>query len=49
MISYFAMKNKVNSPPVYSTLKPETSSASPSVKSNGAQFVSARFPRCLGG
>ena len=40
MFSYFAMKNKVNSPPVYSTLKPETSSDSPSVRSNGAQFVS---------
>lgn len=49
MFSYSAMKNRVNGPAVYSTLKPETSSASPSVRSNGAQFVSARFPTWLRG
>lgn len=36
------MKNRANGPPAYSTLYPETSSDSPSVKSNGARFVSAR-------
>ena len=41
MFAYSAMKNRVNGPAAYSTLKPETSYASPSVRSNGAQFVSA--------
>lgn len=41
MLAYSARKNKANGPPAYSTLKPETSSDSPSVKSNGARFVSA--------
>ena len=41
MFAYSARKNRVNAPAAYSTLKPETSSASPSVRSNGAQFVSA--------
>lgn len=41
MFAYSARKNKANGPPAYSTLKPETSSDSPSVKSNGARFVSA--------
>lgn len=39
---YSAMKNRANGPAAYSTLNPETSSDSPSVRSNGARFVSAR-------
>lgn len=39
---YSAMKNSANGPAAYSTLKPETNSDSPSVKSNGARLVSAR-------
>lgn len=35
------MKKRVNGPPVYSTLKPETSSDSPLVRLNGARFISA--------
>lgn len=35
------MKNRANGPAAYSTLKPETNSDSPSVRSNGARFVSA--------
>lgn len=42
MLAYSARKNSANGPPAYSTLKPETSSDSPSVRSNGARFVSAR-------
>lgn len=42
MFAYSARKNKANGPAAYSTLKPETSSDSPSVRSNGARFVSAR-------
>ena len=38
---YSAIKNSANGPAAYSTLKPETSSDSPSVKSNGARLVSA--------
>lgn len=41
MLAYSARKNSANGPPAYSTLKPETSSDSPSVRSNGARFVSA--------
>ena len=41
MLAYSARKNRANGPPAYSTLKPETSSDSPSVRSNGARFVSA--------
>jgi hypothetical protein len=41
MFIYSAMKNKVNGPVAYSTLNPDTSSDSPSVRPNGAQFVSA--------
>lgn len=41
MFAYSAMKNRANGPAAYSTLKPETSSDSPSVRSNGARFVSA--------
>lgn len=43
MFKYSDMKRRENSPPAYSTLKPETSSLSPSTKSNGARFVSARL------
>lgn len=42
MFAYSARKNKANGPPAYSTLKPETSSDSPSVRSKGARLVSAR-------
>jgi len=42
MLAYSARKNMANGPPAYSTLKPETSSDSPSVRSKGARFVSAR-------
>lgn len=42
MLAYSARKNKAKGPPAYSTLKPETSSDSPSVRSKGARFVSAR-------
>lgn len=42
MLAYSAKKNRANGPAAYSTLNPETSSDSPSVRSNGARFVSAR-------
>lgn len=42
MFAYSAKKNRAKGPPAYSTLKPETNSDSPSVRSNGARFVSAR-------
>lgn len=42
MLAYSARKKRANGPPAYSTLKPETSSDSPSVRSNGARLVSAR-------
>lgn len=42
MLAYSAKKNRAKGPPAYSTLNPETSSDSPSVRSNGARFVSAR-------
>lgn len=42
MLVYSARKNRANGPPAYSTLNPETSSDSPSVRSKGARFVSAR-------
>ena len=42
MLAYSARKNSAKGPPAYSTLKPETSSDSPSVRSKGARFVSAR-------
>lgn len=42
MLAYSAKKNKANGPPAYSTLNPETNSDSPSVRSNGARFVSAK-------
>lgn len=42
MLVYSAMKNRANGPAAYSTLNPDTSSDSPSVKSNGARLVSAK-------
>lgn len=42
MLEYSAKKNSAKGPPAYSTLKPETSSDSPSVRSKGVRFVSAR-------
>lgn len=41
-MAYSARKNNANGPPAYSTLKPDTSSDSPSVRSKGARLVSAR-------
>ena len=41
IFAYSAIKNRANGPAAYSTLKPDTSSDSPSVRSNGARFVSA--------
>lgn len=41
MLAYSARKNSAKGPAAYSTLKPETSSDSPSTKSNGLRFVSA--------
>jgi hypothetical protein len=43
ILVYSAMKISAKSPLLYSTLKPETSSDSPSAKSNGVRFVSAKF------
>lgn len=42
ILVYSAMKNSAKGPAAYSTLNPDTSSDSPSVRSNGARFVSAR-------
>lgn len=42
ILAYSARKNRAKGPPAYSTLNPETSSDSPSVKSKGARLVSAR-------
>lgn len=41
MFEYSARKNSANCPAAYSTLNPDTNSDSPSVRSNGARFVSA--------
>jgi len=43
MLAYSAIKIRANIPPLYSTLNPDTSSDSPSAKSNGVRLVSARF------
>ena len=40
MFAYSSMKNRVNGPAAYSTLKPGASSDSPSIRSNGARLVS---------
>ena len=42
ILAYSARKNRAKGPPAYSTLKPETNSDSPSVRSNGARLVSAK-------
>lgn len=42
ILIYSAMKNRAKGPAAYSTLNPDTSSDSPSVRSNGARLVSAR-------
>lgn len=42
ILAYSARKNRAKGPPAYSTLNPETSSDSPSVRSKGARLVSAR-------
>lgn len=42
ILAYSAKKNRAKGPPAYSTLKPDTSSDSPSVRSKGARLVSAR-------
>lgn len=42
ILAYSARKNNANGPAAYSTLKPETNSDSPSVRSKGARLVSAR-------
>lgn len=39
---YSAIKIRANSPLLYSTLNPETNSDSPSAKSKGVRFVSAK-------
>jgi hypothetical protein len=43
MLVYSAMKIRANRPLLYSTLNPDTSSDSPSAKSNGVRFVSAKL------
>lgn len=40
---YSAIKIRANPAALYSTLNPETSSDSPSAKSNGVRFVSAKM------
>ena len=42
MLVYSAMKIKANEPLLYSVLNPDTSSDSPSAKSKGVRFVSAK-------
>lgn len=43
IIMYSAMKIRAKAPALYSILNPETSSDSPSAKSNGERLVSARI------
>jgi hypothetical protein len=43
ILVYSAIKINAKEPLLYSTLKPETSSDSPSAKSKGVRLVSARF------
>jgi hypothetical protein len=43
MLVYSAIKINANGPLLYSVLNPETSSDSPSAKSNGVRFVSANI------
>lgn len=42
ILKYSAKKIRANHPPIYSTLNPDTNSDSPSAKSKGLRFVSAR-------
>lgn len=42
IFAYSARKKRAKGPPAYSTLKPDTSSDSPSVRSKGARLVSAK-------
>lgn len=42
MLEYSAKKINANHPPINSTLNPETNSDSPSAKSNGLRFTSAK-------
>lgn len=42
ILEYSAIKIKANPPLLYSVLNPDTNSDSPSAKSNGERFVSAR-------
>lgn len=42
MFMYSAIKIRANAPLLYSVLNPETNSDSPSAKSKGVRFVSAR-------
>lgn len=43
ILAYSAKKIKANPPAPYSTLNPETNSDSPSAKSKGVRFVSAKL------
>jgi len=43
IFAYSAMKIMANKPLLYSILNPETSSDSPSARSNGVRFVSAKL------
>ena len=43
IFAYSAMKIRANIPPLNSVLNPDTNSDSPSAKSNGVRFVSAKF------
>lgn len=43
ILMYSAINIRANGVPLYSTLNPETSSDSPSAKSNGARLVSAKM------
>jgi len=42
ILAYSAIKISANPPALYSTLKPDTNSDSPSAKSKGVRLVSAR-------
>lgn len=42
ILPYSAMNSNANFPPPYSILNPDTNSDSPSARSNGARFVSAK-------
>lgn len=43
IFAYSAINSRANIPLLYSVLNPDTSSDSPSAKSNGVRFVSAKF------